>query len=119
MALTIKKWSPETVLTEGAVAREWSRDGFTCDLWVDPPGRSWIGFVHNVDERVVVRDGRIEFEVDGERAMLGPGDEVLIPAGALHSVWNRGSMTACWYYGYRRRGSLKTEGGRACWSRTT
>jgi len=101
--LEIRRWPQDKALETVSVAEVWARDGFSCDLWVDPPGREWLDFVHPTDERVVVQEGEIEFEVEGARAMLGPGDEVLIPAGSRHSVWNRGSSTARWFYGYKRR----------------
>lgn len=28
--------------------------GYSCDLWVDPPGRTWEDFVHDTDEKVYV-----------------------------------------------------------------
>ena len=99
--LEITCWPRDRVLEMKSVSEVWARDGFGCDLWVDPPGQRWLDFVHQSDERVVVKEGRVEFEVEGARAMLGPGDEVFIPAGSRHSVWNRGSSTARWYYGYR------------------
>ena len=101
--LEIRRWPPDQPLEEGAVADLWKLDGFGCDLWVDPPGQQWLDFVHITDERVLVAQGEIEFEVGGARALLGPGDEVFIPAGSRHSVWNRGSSTARWFYGYRRQ----------------
>lgn len=100
--LEVLRWPQDRPLERESVAKIWARDGFSCDLWVDPPGQEWIDFVHSTDERVVVKEGRLEFEVQGARAMLEPGDQVLIPAGSRHSVWNRGSTTACWFYGYKR-----------------
>lgn len=101
--LEIRRWPQGQPLESQRVAEVWARDGFSCDLWVDPPGQQWVDFVHQTDERVVVKEGRIEFEVEGTRATLEPGDEVFIPAGSCHSVWNRGSSTARWFYGYRHR----------------
>jgi len=100
--LQIRHWQRNIPLEFKAVDRVWSEEGFSCDHWVDPPGRQWLDFVHDSDERVVVKSGRIEFEVEGSRAMLGPGDEVFISAGSRHSVWNRSSSTARWFYGYRQ-----------------
>lgn len=99
--LEVRHWPQNKPLDQQSVAEVWAGDGFGCDLWVDPPGRQWLDFVHQTDERVVVKEGKIEFEVEGARAMLGPGDEVLIPARSRHSVWNRGSSTARWFYGYK------------------
>lgn len=39
------------------VAQDWKKRGFSCDLWVDPPGRRWEDFVHAVDELVMVVEG--------------------------------------------------------------
>ena len=100
--LEIHCWPQDQPLDPQTVAEAWARNGFSCDLWEDPPGQQWLDFVHSTDERVVVKEGRLEFEVEGARAVLGPGEGVLIPAGGRHSVWNRGTCTARWFYGYRR-----------------
>ena len=39
------------------VAARWRQRGFSCELWVDPPGQVWADFVHPVDELVMVVDG--------------------------------------------------------------
>ena len=91
-------------LDQTSVAEAWAREGFDCVLRVDPPGQEWLDFVHTADERVVDMEGTIELEVEGVRGLLGPGDEVFIPAGCRHRVWNRGTTVARWFYGYRRRG---------------
>jgi len=82
---------------------DWEARGFTCELWVDPPGQVWPDFIHDADELVMVADGVIELEFDGRRVRPAPGEEVLIPARAVHTVRNVGSTTARWYFGYRRR----------------
>lgn len=99
--LEISRWPHDRPLEMQCVSEVWAREGFSCDLWVDAPGQQWLDFVHRTDERVVVKDGTLEFEVEGARSVLGPGDAVFIPAGSRHSVWNRGSSTARWFYGYR------------------
>jgi quercetin dioxygenase-like cupin family protein len=42
----------------------------------------------------------MEFEVEGQVHHPQPGDELLIPAGAVHSARNIGNTTARWLYGY-------------------
>lgn len=86
------------------VEQRWRREGYTCDLWVDPPGRVWSDFVHEVDEVVCVVEGEIELETLGRTERLAPGDEIHIPAHAVHTVRNVGGTTARWLYGYRTRG---------------
>lgn len=90
------------VIDRRAVAARWEQRGFSCDLWVDPPGRCWEGFVHRTDELVLVVEGKMEFEVDGRIVHPEAGEELEIPAGAVHSSRNIGSTTARWLYGYRR-----------------
>jgi mannose-6-phosphate isomerase-like protein (cupin superfamily) len=101
--LEIQRWPEDRTIDQKTVAEIWARDGFTCNLWVDPPGQQWLDFMHPTDERVVVKEGKIEFKVEDARAILGPGDQVLISAGSRHSVWNRGSSTARWFYCYKHR----------------
>ena len=85
------------------VCRDWAARGFSCDLWVDPPGQCWEGYVHATDELVLVLEGEVEFEIDGGIFHPETGEELFIPAGAVHSVRNVGTCTARWLYGYRRQ----------------
>lgn len=84
------------------IAAEWEARGFSCDLWTDPPGQRWEDFTHATDEVVIVLEGDMEFEFEGEVHHPEPGAELLIPAGAVHSARNIGSTTARWLYGYHQ-----------------
>ena len=59
----------------------------------------WEDFTHATDELVTVLEGDMEFE--GQVHHPQPGEELLIPAGAVHSARNVGGTTARWLYGYR------------------
>ncbi|NJD08840.1 MAG: cupin domain-containing protein [Methylococcaceae bacterium] len=85
-----------------AIGKNWRGRGFSCDLWVDPPGRCWEDFVHDQDELVIVLEGTMEFEIAGTVIQPQPGAELFIPAGAVHSARNRGRTMARWLYGYRQ-----------------
>jgi len=82
------------------IRADWHKRGFSCDPWVDPPGRRWENFVHATDELVIVLEGRMEFEIEGAIHHPGPGEELFIPEGAVHSARNIGDITARWLYGY-------------------
>ncbi|RMD79421.1 MAG: cupin domain-containing protein [Gammaproteobacteria bacterium] len=93
------------------VARDWQRRGFSCSPFVDPPGRRWVDFVHAEDELLTVVEGRLRVTLEGGAGegdegpiscVVGPGDEVHIPAGTRHSVENVHPGTTRWLYGYRR-----------------
>ena len=83
-----------------AVAAAWRERGFSCALFIDPPGREWNDFVHATNELVTVVDGRLEMIVGDRRVFAGPGDEVFIPLGIVHSVRNVHAGTTRWLYGY-------------------
>ncbi len=83
------------------IAANWSSTGFSCDLSTDPPGQRWEDFTHATDEVVIVLEGEMEFEVDGEVHHPKAGEELFIPAGAPHSARNVGNKSAQWLYGYR------------------
>lgn len=90
-------------ISEAQIARVWAEEGFSCDLWVDPPGQRWEDFIHGTDEIVMVVEGKVEFEIDGEIHRPKSGETLFIPSGARHSVRNIGGSTARWLYGYRRQ----------------
>jgi quercetin dioxygenase-like cupin family protein len=101
--LVIRNWNVSDPNVRAAIAEAWEHQGYDCQLWIDEPGREWHNFVHPTDELVVLLEGDLEVEVAGQRARLKPGDEVLIPAGARHSVFNRGTTTARWLFGYKHK----------------
>ncbi len=84
------------------IARRWRGQGFSCGLWVDPPGQVWADYVHAVDERVLLLEGDVEFEFDGAVHRPRAGEELLIPARARHTVRNVGRGESRWLYGYAR-----------------
>ena len=83
-----------------AVAADWRARGYSCDLFVDPPGREWNDFVHTTNELVTIAEGRLELTVGEVRLIAEPCDEVLIPRGVFHSVKNVHTATTRWLYGY-------------------
>jgi quercetin dioxygenase-like cupin family protein len=84
------------------VAVDWAKRGFSCDLWIDPPGQRLDDFTHPTDELVIVLEGKMEFEVAGKVCHPRIGEELLIPAGAVHSARNIGATTVRWLCVYKR-----------------
>jgi mannose-6-phosphate isomerase-like protein (cupin superfamily) len=51
------------------------------------PGQATERHYHAASEEFYyVLDGEGEMEIDGERAHIGPGDAIVIPAGARHRI---------------------------------
>ena len=84
-----------------SIRSTWHSRGFSCDVWNDPSGQVWENYTHAVDELVMVLEGEVEFEISGKILQPVVGEEVFIPAGAVHSVRNKGITTSRWLYGYR------------------
>lgn len=89
-------------MDKDTVARDWHARGFSCDIWTDPPGQVWADFVHASDELVMLIDGEIELRFSDQVLRPAVGQEILIPAGAPHTVINIGRGRNHWYYGYKR-----------------
>lgn len=85
------------------VAADWSARGYSFGIWEDPAGQAWVDYVHDVDELVMLAEGELELAFGGRVLHPAPGEEILIPAGAAHTVVNVGRSPNRWYYGYRRR----------------
>lgn len=84
------------------VKQDWAGRGFSCGLWIDPPGRVWSDFVHETDELVMLVEGEQEFEMKGRKCRPRVGEELLIPAGTCHTARNVGKTTSRWLYGYKK-----------------
>jgi quercetin dioxygenase-like cupin family protein len=64
--------------------------------------------VHDVDEVVMTIEGEVEFEFSGKTTRPRPGEELMIPAGATHTVRNVGNSTSRGLFGYRSKLSSAT-----------
>ena len=60
-----------------------------------------FGQNYRTDELVVLSEGEIEIEIEGNSQQPQIGDEVFIPANAIHTVRNIGKTNNVWYYGYK------------------
>jgi mannose-6-phosphate isomerase-like protein (cupin superfamily) len=84
------------------VLRTWRARGFDGGVWIDAPGQEWTDFVHDGDELLMLVEGELDLEVVDTPIHPRVGEEILIPAGATHTVRNVGGTTARWLYAYRR-----------------
>ena len=83
--------------------RDWDERGYSWAMWTDLPGQEWKDFVHDTDELLMLTEGDIEITIQGNTVRPKLGEEVYIPAGAMHTVRNVGSTHSRWYYGYRQK----------------
>jgi mannose-6-phosphate isomerase-like protein (cupin superfamily) len=100
MPATVTRGRFAAPVDAAAVARDWRARGYSCHDFVDPPGQEWNDFVHRTQELVTVVEGRLQLSVGGETVSAGPGDEVFIPKGVVHSVRNVHGGRTRWLFGY-------------------
>ena len=84
------------------VTKNWKKRGFSCYTWVNSPAQRREDLIHTTDEVVIVLEGKMEFEVEGKIFHPNIGEELFIPANAIHSARNIGDVTARWLYGYSK-----------------
>jgi quercetin dioxygenase-like cupin family protein len=84
------------------IKKDWNSRGYSFGIFKDPPGQVWPDFFHKTDELVVLAEGKIEIEIEGQSQQPPIGMEVFIPAKAMHTVRNVGKTNNIWYYGYKR-----------------
>ena len=89
-------------MNQEQIRKNWESRGYSFGIFKDPPGQVWADFVHRTDELVVLVEGEIEIEIEGKSQQPQIGDEVFIPASAIHTVRNIGKTNNVWYYGYKK-----------------
>ena len=80
----------------------WNSRGYSFGVFKDPSGQVWADFVHTTDELVVLAEGEIEIEIEGKSQRPQIGEKAFIPAHAIHTDKNVGSVRNVWYYGFRK-----------------
>ena len=47
------------------IKENWNYRGYSFGVFKDPPGQVWADFVHKTDELIVLAEGEIEIEIEG------------------------------------------------------
>lgn len=63
------------------------------------PGKAPHGsHVHtDMEELIIVKEGKVEQSINGEKKILGPGSVILASPGDDHGIWNAGEIQASYY----------------------
>lgn len=82
--------------------KNWTGRGFSFGVGTIKSGDAVDEAVHDdKDELVLMEVGEYEFIIDKESFLQKGGVEVLIPAGATHTIKNIGPNDSKIYYGYK------------------
>ena len=90
-------------MDQDEIRENWASRGYSFGVFNYPPGQDWADFVHRTDELVILAEGDIEIEIEGKSQKPQVGEEVFIPANAIHTVRNIGKTNNVWYFGYKNR----------------
>jgi quercetin dioxygenase-like cupin family protein len=73
-------------VSEAAMRQRLIAAGYSVSRYQYPPGTCFSAHTHVVRKRDAVLRGQLEISWPGGSVVLGPGDMIEIPAGAMHSA---------------------------------
>ena len=69
------------------IRQQWESRGFSFGIFRDPLGRVWPDFSHSIEEVVILAEGQVEIEIEGQMHRSMVGEEILSqPRPSLLSV---------------------------------
>lgn len=84
--------------------RDWKERGFSFGVGTINAGDAVDEAFHeDKDELVLMESGEYEFIVGNETFRQKGNEEVLIPAGSIHSIKNLGQKNSKIYFGYKAK----------------
>ncbi len=86
--MKIERWNiaEEGPLTEAALRRKLELRGYSVNTYIYPPGTYFPPHKHEDDKMDAILTGRFRLAIDGDSAVLGPGDIAAIPMGVEHEA---------------------------------
>jgi quercetin dioxygenase-like cupin family protein len=86
--MQVEHWDPRVdgELSEDTLRRKLEARGYRVTRYVYPPGTCFPDHSHGVDKIDGVLRGRFRMTLGGRSEVLGPGDCLAVPRGAVHSA---------------------------------
>jgi quercetin dioxygenase-like cupin family protein len=86
--MSVHRWNAtiDGEFSETALRDKLESEGYRVARYVYEPGTVFPDHTHGVDKVDAVVSGRFRLIIGGHVAMLGPGDWVDVPRGAIHSA---------------------------------
>lgn len=88
--------------SEAALRSRLESRGYRVSRYVYPPGTQFPDHTHEVDKIDAVVAGQFRIVLQGREVVLGPGDLVAVPRGAVHSAEVVGATAVISLDGVRR-----------------
>ena len=86
--MTVERWDRDRdgPVSERALRKLIEQRGYSASKYIYPPGTTFPEHTHDVDKLDAVVSGTFRIVLEGEEVVLGPGDVVEVPRGAVHSA---------------------------------
>lgn len=86
--MAVHRWNPalDGVFSERALRTKLELLGYSVARYVYPPGTVFPDHKHGVDKIDAVVSGKFRLVIGGHLTLLGPGDWVAVPRGAVHNA---------------------------------
>ena len=84
----VEHWNSnrDGALSEEALMNKLENRGYSCTIYIYPPGTFFDNHTHTVDKIDAVLKGRFCIEMGGEMITLEAGDWIHVPRGAVHNA---------------------------------
>lgn len=103
MSYEVKRWQETGPPDVGRLRSLLEREGYTVSECTDAPGAVYESHSHEDDQVHWIISGEAEFEVEGEKYHLGPGDRDFLPANTDHAAAVLGTEPVCYLVGVKSR----------------
>ena len=85
--MEIERWDRSWgELTERNLRRRLESEGYNVSRYDYPPGTRFPDHTHGFDKKDAVLRGRFLIRAVGREFLLGPGDQIAVPADTVHSA---------------------------------
>ena len=86
--MAVHRWNAtlDGLFSEHALRAKLESLGYRVARYVYPPGTVFPDHTHGVDKIDAVISGKFRLVIGGHVALLGPGDWVAVPRGAVHNA---------------------------------
>ena len=86
--MDVERWdeSRDGPVSEAVLRARLERSGYVVSRYTYAPGTCFPDHAHDVDKIDAVVAGTFRVVLEGKELLLGPGDAVAVPRGAVHSA---------------------------------
>lgn len=86
MSFKITYWNEAQAPDSSVLRRRLESEGYIVSELIEEPGGVYEPHSHETDQSHWILSGKVEFEVEGKKYLLGAGDRDFLPANTEHAA---------------------------------